>query len=139
MSKDLAKITQEPSMIFFFALAGEKIMFRAPEGYMFDIKAITFTPAGNADNHLMIYDKELPEEVTFRSYADHSEGIIAIYHAELLHHHQKMFPQGYVCKYISAIWKNATSTYCLVSIDYKLVTATPKRLIYEYVKNARIR
>lgn len=135
----LSDIKFEASTLLVAIGNGSVYQYKAPEGMMFNVLSITFIPSTTGNNHLQVYDKEIPEGITSLTVDTTTEGLIALYNASLFHNFQFLYPKGYKTKIVSLIWGSLVSAFSFVLINYELIEATRDRLIYEYVKNFRIR
>lgn len=139
MSKTLSEITKEPSILFFTIATGEKFTWKAPTRKMFKLKGISYGVNTSGANPLSVYDKELPEDLTNMYFQNYSDGIIDVFYPNsIVNFYQPL--NDYLCKYISLIFNNSSpSVRVLGCIHFELVDASEPRVMYEFIKNARIR
>jgi len=139
MGKTLStKLMLDDQCLVVDTTAPQTFQYRAPEGHLFDIKSITFVPISVGANYLAVFDSQLREDVTTWVIGGKTEGLISAHACQVQTSFQDII-DGYKCKFLSLMYHTTTAVRMLVFVRYKLIPATEDLLIYEYVKNARVR
>lgn len=138
MSKTLKEISKETTVSAFWCTENTLHKIKAPQGMMFKLKTALWVPINTGNNFWFIFDSELPDGQVTYPHGTRDEGLISMgkCSGDIPFQHDL---NDYRCKYISIVSHSATPSGCYLILHYSLETASDDRIIYEYVKNARIR